>query len=102
MLGKAKKELARRLQSENPGLEVVHAHAAGIDVSNGAHYVAVRPDRDQEPVRWFECFMADVHRLADWLQSCGVKTVALQSSGAYWIPLYDILEERGFEVYLLS
>ena len=97
-----KKELARRLQSENPGLEVVHPHAAGIDVGNSAHYVAVRPDRDPQPVRRFECFTADLHRLANWLQSCGVKTVALQSTGVYWIPLYDILEERGFEVYLVN
>ena len=87
---KARKELARRLQSENPGLEVVHPHAAGIDVGNGAHYVAVRPDRDSQPVRRFECFTAELHRLADWFQSCGVKTVALQSTGVYWIPLYDI------------
>src|SRR6202007_3125869 len=99
---KARKELARRLQSENPGLEVVHPQAAGIDVGNSAHYVAVRPDRDPQPVRRFECFTADLHRLADWLQSCGVKTVALQSTGVYWIPLYDILEERGFEVYLVN
>jgi transposase len=98
----AKKELARRLQSENPGLEVVHPHAAGIDVGNGAHYVAVRPDRDPQPVRRFECFTADLHRLANWLQSCGAKTVALQSTGVYWIPLYDILEERGFAVYLVN
>jgi len=73
---KAKKELARRLQSENPGLEVVHACAAGIDVGNSAHYVAVRPDCDPQPVRRFECFTADLHRLADWLQSCGVQIVA--------------------------
>jgi hypothetical protein len=73
---KAKKELARRLQSENPGLEVVHAHAAGIDVGNSAHYVAVRPDCDPQPVRRFECFTADLYRLADWLHSCAVKTVA--------------------------
>jgi transposase len=99
---KAKKELARRLQSENPRLEVVHAHAAGIDVGNGAHYVAVRPDRDPQPVRRFECFTADLHRLADWLQDCGVQTVALQLTGVYWIPLYDILEERGLEVYLVN
>ncbi|MGA2099007.1 MAG: transposase [Candidatus Acidiferrum sp.] len=99
---KGKKELARRLQSENPGLEVVHPHAAGIDVGNGAHYAAVRPDRDSQPVRRFECFTADLYRLADWFESCGVKTVALQSTGAYWIPLYDILEERGFEVYLVN
>jgi len=99
---KARKELARRLQSENSGLEVVHPHAAGIDVGNSAHYVAVRPDRDSQPVRRFECFTAELHRLADWLQSCGVKTVALQSTGVYWIPLYDTLEERGFDVYLVN
>jgi hypothetical protein len=99
---KAKKELARRLQAENPGLEVVHAHAAGIDVGNGAHYAAVRPDRDSQPVRRFECFTADLYRLADWFESCGVQTVALQSTGVYWIPLYDILEERGFQVYLVN
>ena len=99
---KERKELARRLRSEDPGMDVVHPHAAGIDVGNGAHYVAVRPNRDLQPVRRFECFTADLHRLANWLQSCGVKTVALQSTGVYWIPLYDILEERGFEVYLVN
>ena len=71
---KERKEWARRLQSEDPGLEVVHAHAAGIDVGNSAHYVAVRPDRDPEPVRRFECFTADLHRLADWLKSCGTSS----------------------------
>jgi transposase len=60
------------------------------------------PDRDPQPVRRFECFTADLHRLANWLQSCGVNTVALQSTGVYWIPLHDILEERGFEVYLVN
>src|SRR5713226_4665637 len=99
---KERKEWARRLQSEDPGLEVVHPQAAGIDVGNGTHYVAVRPDRDPEPVRRFECFTADLYRLSDWLKSCGVNTVALQSTGVYWIPLYDILEERGFEVYLVN
>ena len=99
---KERKEWARRLQSEDPGLEVVHPHAAGIDVGNSAHYVAVRPERDPQPVRRFECFTADLHRLADWLQSCGVKTVALHSTGVYRIPLYDVLEERGFEVYLVN
>ena len=99
---KERKEWARRLQSEDPGLEVVHPHAAGIDVGNAAHYVAVRPDRDPEPVRRFECFTVELHRLADWLQSCGVKTVAMQSTGVYWIPLYEILEERGLEVYLVN
>jgi transposase len=99
---KQRKELVRRMRSEDPGLEVVHPNAAGIDIGNGAHYVAVRPDRDAEPVRRFECFTADLHRLANWLQACGVKTVAMQSTGVYWIPLYEILEERGFEVYLVN
>ena len=99
---KERKEWARRLQSEDPGLEVVHPYAAGIDVGNGAHYVAVRPDRDPEPVRRFECFTADLHRLADWLRRCGVKTVAMQSTGVYWIPVYEVLEERGFQVYLVN
>jgi transposase len=67
-------------------------------VGNRAHYAAVRPDRDSQPVRRFECFTAELYRLTDWLQDCGVKTVALQSTGVYWIPLYNILEERGFEV----
>jgi hypothetical protein len=99
---KERKELARRLRSENPGSEVVHPYAPGIDVGNGAHYVAVRPDCDREPVRRFECFTADLYRLADWLRNCGVKTVAMQSTGVYWIPLYEILEERGFQVYLVN
>ena len=99
---KEKKEWTRRLQAADPGLEVVHPHAAGIDVGNSAHYVAVRPDRDPQPVRRFECFTADLYRLADWLKSCGVNTVAMQSTGVYWVPLYDILEERGFEVYLVN
>ena len=98
--GKERKEWARRLQSENPGLEVIHPMPHGSTWANSMHYVAVPPDRDSEPVRRFECFTADLH-LADWLKSCGVKTVAMQSTGVYWIPLYELLEERGFEVYLL-
>ena len=63
---KQRKELARRLRVEDPGLNVIHPHAAGIDIGNSAHYVAVRPDRDPHSVRRFECFTADLHRLADW------------------------------------
>lgn len=99
---KQRKELARRLRSEDPGLDVVHPHAAGIDVGNSAHYVAVRPDRDPDSVRRFDCFTADLHRLAGWLQQCGVTTVAMQSTGVYWIPLYEILDARGLEVYLVN
>lgn len=90
---KQRKELGRRLRCDNPGLEIVHPQAAGIDVGNSSHYVAVRPDRDEEPVRRFACFTADLHRMADWLISCGARTVAMQSTGVYWIPLYEILEQ---------
>jgi transposase len=97
---KAKKELARRLQSESPGLEVVHTHAAGIDVSNS---VAVRPDRDPQPVRRFECSTADLHRWRTGCKAAGQRRwPCLQSTGVDWIPLSDILEERGFEVYLVN
>jgi len=75
---KQRKELARQLRSEDPGLAVVHPHAAGIDAGNGAHCVAVRPDRDPGPVRRFDCFTVDLHGLADWLRSYGVKSAALK------------------------
>jgi transposase len=99
---KQRKELARRLQAQDPGLEIVHPHAAGIDVGNSSHYVAVRPDRDPDSVRRFECFTADLHRMADWLQHWGVTAVALQSTGVYWIPVYEVLDTRGFKVYLVN
>ena len=99
---KQRRELARRLQAADPGLDVMHPDAAGIDVGNSVHYVAVRPDRDPDSVRRFECFTTDLHRLADWLVHCGVTTVAMQSTGVYWIPLFEILEARGLEVYLVN
>jgi hypothetical protein len=93
---KERKDWARRLRSEDPGLEVVHPHAAGIDVGNSAHYVAVRPDRDPEAVRRFECFTADLYRLAEWLESWwskdgghavdwGVLDSPLRDSGRPWL-----------------
>src|SRR5262249_46966450 len=94
--------LARRLQAADPGLDVIHPNAAGSDIGNSAHAVAVRPDRDPDPVRRFDCFTADRQRLADWLQQCGVTTVAWPSTGVYWLPLYDILDARGLEVYLVN
>ena len=66
------------------------------------HVAAVRPDRDTEPVRTFGTFTGDLHRLADWFEQCGVRTVAMESTGVYWIPVYEILEQRGFEVMLVN
>jgi len=83
-------------------MQVVNPNAAGIDIGSEVHYVAVPPDRDPEPVRSFKCFTADLNRLADWLEECGIETLAMESTGVYWIPLYQILEARGFEVILVN
>ena len=83
-------------------VEVVNPNAAGIDVGSEVHYVAVPPDRDPEPVQSFKCFTVDLNELADWLERCGIETVAMESTGVYWIPLYQILEARGFEVILVN
>ncbi len=84
------------------GLEVVHPKAAGIDVGNQEHYVAVPPHLDAEPVRKFGCFTADLMALADWLKHCGIDTVAMQSTGVYWVPLYEILAEQGLQVFVVN
>jgi transposase len=81
---------------------VVHPQAAGIDVGNEEHYVAIPPHLDAEAVRMFGCFTADLNRLADWLQQRGIETAAMQSTGVYWIALYDILSERGIKVFLVN
>ena len=82
--------------------ELTHANAAGIDVGAASHFVAVPPDRDDEPVREFPSFTEDLERLADWLTACEVDTVAMESTGVYWIPLFELLESRGFTVYLVN
>jgi transposase len=83
-------------------LERIKPNAAGIDCGSEHHYVAVPSDRDPEPVRSFKTFTADLHHLADWLAACGIETVAMESTGVYWIPIYEILEARGLEVVLVN
>ena len=83
-------------------LPVLHPDAAGVDIGAEEIYVAVPSDRDAEPVRSFETFTRNLHQLADWLQKCRVRTVAMESTGVYWIPLYQILEARGFQVFLVG
>ena len=82
--------------------ERIQPDAAGVDCGQKSHFVAVPPERDAAPVREFRTFTAELHRLADWLTQCGVKTVAMESTGVYWVPLYEILEQRGFEVVLVN
>ena len=83
-------------------LKRINRNAAGIDCGSETHYVAVPPERDPEPVRSFKTFTSDLHRLTDWLKACKIKTVAMESTGVYWIPIFEILEERGFEVVLIN
>ena len=84
------------------GLQVTHPDAAGVDVGGASHYAAVRADADDEPVRQFNCFTAELHAMADWFEQCGVKIVAMESTGVYWIPPYEVLERRGLEVLLVN
>lgn len=83
-------------------LQRINPDVAGIDCGASEHYVAVPTDRDEESVRSFPTFTRDLHRLADWLQKCGVRSVAMEATGVYWIPLYELLEKRGFEVLLVN
>jgi len=83
-------------------LPVVRPDAAGIDIGATETFVAVPADRAAENIRSFPTFTQDIYALAEWLRQCGIKTVALESTGVYWIPLFQILEERGFEVCLVN
>jgi transposase len=83
-------------------LPVLRPNAAGIDIGATEIFVAVPPDRDPQAVRAFPTFTEDLQRLADWLKACGIETVAMESTGVYWIPLFQILEARGFEVCLVN
>ncbi len=97
-------------KTEKPGknvelpkhLQQLNLFAAGIDIGSKSHFVAVPEGTDEKPVREFECFTADLHRLVDWLISCLVTTVVMESTGTYWIPLFEILESRGLEVKLVN
>ena len=98
--GAKKKSVPKKVDWK--GLEIVHPDAAGIDVGGSEHWVAIRPDRDPEPVRRFGCFTADLREMACWLVEKGVRSVAMQSTGVYWMPVFEILEQQGLEVYLVN
>jgi transposase len=83
-------------------LDRINPNVAGIDCGAAEHFVAVPPDRDATPVQSFTTFTNDLLRLADWLTACGVRSVAMEATGVYWIPVYEILEARGFEVLLVN
>ena len=83
-------------------LDIVHPEAAGIDVGGSEHWVAVNPERDPEPVRRYGCFTADLKAMARWLLEKGVRSVAMQSTGLYWMPVFEVLGQHGLEVFLVN
>jgi transposase len=84
------------------GLPVIHDRAAGIDIGSRFHVVAVSADLSGEPVQTFQAFTSDLERMADWLVAVGVKTVAMESTGVYWVPVFEIIESRGIEVIVAN
>jgi len=99
---KGKRNGSVRKKVDWKALEIVHPDAAGIDVGGSEHRVAISPDRDPEPVRCFGCFTADLRKMAQWLVEKGVHSVAMQSTGVYGMPVLEILEQHGLEVYLVN
>lgn len=83
-------------------LTIVHPCCAGIDIGSRERWVAVDPERCDQPVRCFTTFTEELYRLADWLKSMEVEVVAMESTGVYWIPLYEVLDARGFDVHLVN
>lgn len=83
---------------ESDSLESINPKAAGIDIGSGEHWVCVPPERAEQNVRRFGCFTPDLIAMAEWLIECRVETVAMEATGVYWIPLFQILEAKGLEV----
>jgi transposase len=99
--GRAQSSSIQEHRSSEP-LRIVHPDAAGIDIGSQKHYVAVPSGRDPEPIRCFGCLTPDLQAMAQWLKACSVTTVAMESTGVYWIPVMQVLEEHGLEVYLVD
>ena len=101
-----KKTKKSKSQTNSPqksrDLPVINANAAGIDIGADTHWVSVPADRDHQPVRSFGCFTSDLYTLAQWLKECRIETVAMESTGVYWIPLFQILENQGLKVKLVN
>lgn len=97
-----RRDLGRRVAASDPKLAIINANAGGIDIGNESHFVAVPPDRDTNSVREFGCWTRALNEMAEWLKSCRIDTVAVQATGVYWIPLYDVLEQQGIRVVLVN
>jgi transposase len=99
---KQKKTVKKKSMQLPKHLQHINQHAAGIDIGSRSHFVAVPEGSDEQSVREFSTFTGDLERLAEWLISCGVTTVAMESTGVYWIPVFEILESHSLEVKLVN
>ncbi len=93
---------SNRIAERDPDLKMVNPAAAAIDIGSTMHMAAVNPDACDMPVRAFGTFTQDLHDLADWFDACGVTSVAMESTGVDWIPAFEVLEARGFDVILVN
>ena len=99
---KERREVQQRLNLDDPGLDIIHRDAAGIDVGNESHFVSVPPDRHPQPIREFGSWTAALEEMARWLKDCRIRTVVMQSTGVYWIALHDVLQRHGLKVNLVD
>ena len=98
----SKPSLSEKQSQESAELKLLNLNAAGLDIGAEEIYACVPSDRDERPIRSFGTYTAELKMLADWLQACGIETVAMESTGVYWVPVYQVLEERGIAVSLVN
>ena len=94
--------MTKRKGVTDQALKMVNPTAAAIDIGSRMHMVAVNPDISEQPTRAFGTFTKDLHAIAEWLHECGVTSIAMESTGVYWIPAFEILEDHGFDVILVN
>lgn len=97
-----KKSQQKSQKSSKSTFDLINPDCAGIDIGAKVHYVCVPQDRASEPVQKFECFTEDLAKMVAWLKKCKIKSIAMESTGVYWIPVFQVLEVAGFEVHLVN
>src|SRR5580700_2494183 len=102
MKRKSRRAKCQKVSPFSGDLQLIEPDAAAVDVGSRSHWVAVNPQRDPNPVREFGTFTADLISLADWLAQCEAKSVVMEATGVYWVSLYELLERRGFKVYVVD
>jgi transposase len=102
MKNTSNKQKSQERQSSSVSLPVLFPDTAGIDIGSKSHFVAVPSERDNNPIREFATFTADLHKMVNWLKECKIKTIIMESTGVFWIPAFELLESNGFNVKLVN